>query len=230
MYEKERYGKRVERIGKWRKREEPKRENKSWPPPERVEGGGKGRWRKREEMEERQERRRRIWESKRAAWYARAPLPGLYGNVGQIYHSGLTVQFSYLPRAACRSTPNHPRALQGRMEAEAVEAAAAAAVSAGELPVNGRETADRGLKRPIEDLQTRCCHPLSPTSLHLISLRNLLFPSNLPQPRPPTSWLVLLLPRPPPMSLDWPTPDCGSSKMTNCLAKQSGMRNSKNTD
>lgn len=31
MYEKERYGKRVERIGKWRKREEPKRENKSWP-------------------------------------------------------------------------------------------------------------------------------------------------------------------------------------------------------
>lgn len=94
------------------------------------------------------------------------------------------------------------------------------------------ETADRGLKRPIEDLQTRCCHPLSP-SLHLISLSlslcNLLFPSNLPQPRPPTSWLVLLLPRPPPMSLDWSTPDCGSSKMTNCLAKQSGMRNSKNT-
>lgn len=40
----------------------------------------------------------------------RAPLPGLYGNVGQIYHSGLTVQFSYLPRAACRSTPNHPGA------------------------------------------------------------------------------------------------------------------------
>lgn len=38
---------------------------------------------------------------------ARAPLLGLYGNVGQIYHSGLTVQFSYLPRAACRSTPNH---------------------------------------------------------------------------------------------------------------------------
>lgn len=67
VYEKERYGKRVERIGKWRKREEPKRENKSWPPPERAEGGGKGRWRKREEMEERQERRRRIWESKRAA-------------------------------------------------------------------------------------------------------------------------------------------------------------------
>lgn len=31
-----------------------------------------------------------------------APVLGLYGNVGQIYHSGLTVQFSYLPRAACR--------------------------------------------------------------------------------------------------------------------------------
>lgn len=99
-------------------------------------------------MEERQERRRRIWESKRAAWYARAPLPGLYGNVGQIYHSGLTVQFSYLPRAACRSTPNHPRALQGRMEAEAT---AAATVSAGELLVNeggiggsGAEAPDRG--------------------------------------------------------------------------------------
>lgn len=49
------------------------------------------------------------------------------------------------------------------------------------------------------------------------------------EPSSTPSWLVLLLPRPPPMSLDWPTPDCGSSKMTNCLAKQSGMRNSKNT-
>lgn len=87
--------------------------------------------------------------------------------------------------------PNHSRALQGRMEA-----------AAAELLVNEGETADRGLKRPIEDLQTRCCHPLFSylTSPHL-SLCNLLFPSNLPQ-RPPTSWLVLLLPRPPPMSLD----------------------------
>lgn len=40
MHEKERYERRVGRIGKWRKREEPKRENKSRPPPERAEGGG----------------------------------------------------------------------------------------------------------------------------------------------------------------------------------------------
>lgn len=41
MHEKERYGKRVERIGKWRKREEPKRENKSWPPRQSGPRGGR---------------------------------------------------------------------------------------------------------------------------------------------------------------------------------------------
>lgn len=65
---------------------------------------------------------------------------------------------------------------------------------ARELLVNG-ETADRGLKRPIEDLQTRC-HPLSPAS----SLHNLLFPSNLPQPRS-TILHVLVHPRPSPSSI-----------------------------
>lgn len=126
------------------------------------------------------------------------------------------MQFSYLPRAACRSTPNHPRALQGRMEAEV----AAAAVSAGELLVNeggiggsGAEAPDRGSANTL----------LPPPFSYLTS------PHLSPQPALPIepsstpSWLVLLLPRPPPMSLDWSTPDCGSSKMTNCLAKQSGM-------
>lgn len=80
--------------------------------------------------------------------------------------------------------PQTIRALQGWM---------AVVVSARELLVNG-ETADRGLKRPIEDLQTRC-HPLSLAS----SLHNLLFPSNLPQPRS-TILYVLVHPRPSPSS------------------------------
>ncbi|KYQ58133.1 hypothetical protein ALC60_02865 [Trachymyrmex zeteki] len=62
----------------------------------------------------------------------------------------------------------------------------------------GGGTANRGLKHPIEDLQTRC-HPLSPAS----SLRNLLFPSNLPNPVTTILYvLVLLLPRPPPTSTE----------------------------
>lgn len=88
---------------------------------ERWKGVSRGREKdeqtKREEIEGKKEKNPRGRERSDA----RAPLPGLYGNVGQIYHSGLTVQFSYLPRAACRSTPNHPE-LQGRMEPLLVEA------------------------------------------------------------------------------------------------------------
>lgn len=102
-------------------------------------------------------------------------------------------------------------------------------MSARELLVNGGNAADRGLKLPIEDLQTRC-HPLSPAS----SLHNLLFPSNLPPtpsyhplcPRSSSSFSFLDLRQRP----DWSsTPDCGSSEMTNCPAKQSEMQNLENT-
>jgi len=131
-----------------------------------------------------EEREKNAGERKRAARYARAPLPGLYGNVGQIYHSGLTVQFSYLPRAACRSTPNHPRALQGRTEVVGGER--------GSCLVNGgRRTADRGLKRPDRgSANTSSCHPLPPARSLAAAPRNLHFPSNLPptpQRRPPCS-------------------------------------------
>ncbi|KYM82752.1 hypothetical protein ALC53_06757 [Atta colombica] len=48
------------------------------------------------------------------------------------------------------------------------------------------------------------------------SLHNLLFPSNLPNPVVPSS--------------DWSSmPDCGSSEMTNCPAKQNEMQNFENT-
>lgn len=70
----------------------------------------------------------------------------------------------------------------------------------------GRETLDRGLKRPIEDLQTRF-HPLSPIPLPLnlplllVSL-SLSFSSHRTFPNPPSAvlriLLVFLLPRPPP--------------------------------
>lgn len=93
------------------------------------------------------------------------------------------MQFSYLPRAACRSTPNHPRASGVDGGGDGGERESCWWTG---------ETADRGLKRPIEDLQTRC-HPLSPAS----SLHNLLFPSNLSQPR---SAILHVLARPSPSS------------------------------
>lgn len=129
-------------------------------------GSGKGR-------KSRKRKREEEYGSKRATRYARAPLPGLYGNVGQIYHSGLTVQFSYLPRAACRSTPNHPRALQGRTGVAVVVAV-----------VNARELAWRtwgkrriaGVEAPDRGSANTSWHPLPPTS----PSHNLHFPSNLP--------------------------------------------------
>lgn len=212
---KDKTNRKIERTGRIEEREkirtrasrrQREREKKGWKTTEEKRENRRG---KREGEE---------YESKRAAWYARAPLLGLYGNVGQIYHSGLTVQFSYLPRAACRSTPNHPRA-----------SGVAGGGDGGEREScwwTG-ETADRGLKRPIENLQTRC-HPLSPAS----SLHNLLFPSNFSQPRsailyvPGSSFSFLDLRQRP----DWSsTPDCGSSEMTNCSAKQSEMQNFENT-
>lgn len=103
----------------------------------------------------------------------------------------------------------------------------------------GRETLDRGLKRPIEDLQTRF-HPLSPIPLPLnlpLLLVSLSLSLSLPIEPSPTlrapsfascssfSFLDLR------QRSDWSsTPDCADpSEMTNCPAKQSGMRNSENT-
>ncbi|KYN21622.1 hypothetical protein ALC57_05998 [Trachymyrmex cornetzi] len=59
--------------------------------------------------------------------------------------------------------------------------------------------------------------PLYPKpSARFRGLHNLLFPSNLPNPVVPSS--------------DWSSmPDCGSSEMTNCLAKQNEMQNFENT-
>lgn len=70
----------------------------------------------------------------------RAPLPGLYGNVGQIYHSGLTVQFSYLPRAACRLYPKPSRGGWSRWWRRSRARYRGMGMDAG----SGAEAADRG--------------------------------------------------------------------------------------
>lgn len=93
--------------------------------------------------------------------------------------------------SASRRLPLYPKP---SARASGVDGGRGGGERARELLVNGGETVDRGLKRPIEDLQTRC-HPLSPAS----SLHNLLFPSNLPQPRS-TILCVLVHPRPSPSS------------------------------
>lgn len=103
-------------------------------------------------------------------------------------------------------------------------------MSARELLVNGGNGGS-GVEAPDRGSANTLCHPLSPVS----SLYNLLFPSNLPQPhsavlyvlaRPGSSFSFLDLRQRP----DWSsTPDCGSSEMTNCCAKQSGMQNFENT-
>lgn len=120
----------------------------------------------------------------------RAPLPGLYGNVGQIYHSGLTVQFSYLPRAACRSTPNHPRAPGADGSGDG--GCECGGRRTGGNGGSGAEAPDRGSANTLSPPHPHS-RPLSlflPPSLPPSSFSypsssplNLLFPSNLPQPR-----------------------------------------------
>lgn len=216
--------------------------NKSKERKRRITGIVRGReWRgrKREKGEKRRRKRRgkkrdrngkreegEESESKRAEWCARAPLPGLYGNVGQIYHSGLTVQFSYLPRAACRSTPNHPSSRGGW----SCWWRRSRATGNGDAGIGG-------LKRPIEDLQTRCpplsllfvlTHPLTLFCWHpppsLVPSVQPTLSTNLPHPFTTTILLlsssVTVRSAPTDDSTTWRTAERNESRMWNFVNKR----------